>query len=49
MIKNEYLELGDCVVEIYEQRQNAAPSKIDKFLWGNPEVKVKINENEGNL
>lgn len=44
-----FSDLKDIFVEVYEQKANAAPTKISSFFWGNPEVKVKINEREGTL
>lgn len=45
LLKSEHWELGDCIVEIYEHKKNSTPSIVSKFFWGNPEVRVKINEN----
>lgn len=36
-------------MEVYEHKQSVAPSKVSRFLWGNPQLKVRVNENEGTL
>jgi len=37
------------IVEVYEYRPNVAVKKVTSFLWANPDVKVKINESQGDL
>lgn len=39
----DFADLGDSVVEVYEYRQNAPPKRVDRFLWSNPSIKIKIN------
>jgi hypothetical protein len=42
------IKAKNIIVEIYEFKKGVAAKKITSFLWSNSQVKVKINENEGN-
>jgi hypothetical protein len=40
----DFADLGDSVVEVYEYRLNSPPKRVDRFLWSNPAIKLKVNE-----
>lgn len=47
--RKDYEDLENMIVEVYEYKPNVAVKKITSFLWTNPDVKIKINENLGTI
>lgn len=41
--------MKDIMVEVYATGENLPSRKITSFLWTNPKIKLKLNENKGNL
>lgn len=47
--RSDYPNIKDAAIEITEIKKGLPPKKVINFNWNNPDVKVKINENEGTL
>ena len=41
--------MKDLIVEVYSTAEGLPSRKVSSFLWTNPAVKVKVNENKGTL
>ena len=46
---NREINFKDCFVEVSESIQGAKTKKVTSFMWGNPEIKVKVQENKGQI
>lgn len=42
-------DLKDGVVHVYSTTQGLPSRKVSSFFWGNPDIKVKLNERKGTL
>jgi hypothetical protein len=47
--RSEFENLKDALVEIFELKKGLPPKQLLSFFWTNPEIKVKISQNEGTL
>lgn len=47
--RSEYPNIKDATVEVTEYKEGLPPKSVSIFTWSNPDVKVKINENQGTL
>lgn len=41
--------MKDVIVQVYSTAEGLPARKVDSFFWSNPNVKIKVNENKGNL
>lgn len=41
--------MQDVMISVNEIKEGCHPDQVKAFFWTNPDIKVKINENEGNL
>lgn len=47
--RDQFNKLKDVIVEIYEYKKDVPAKKVSNIFWVNPDIKVKISENEGML
>ena len=41
--------MQDVMISVNEIKEGCHPDQVKAFFWTNPDIKVKINENEGTL